>query len=57
MHHPHPPPTKAARFGSRRRLRILPRFYVRTMHRIIDANPTTEHVLYLHLFVTNSGGW
>jgi hypothetical protein len=57
MHHRHPPPTQVTGFGSRCSLRILPRYYVRTMHRIVNANPTTEHVLYLHLFVTNSGGW
>jgi hypothetical protein len=43
--------------GPHQDLRILPRYYVRTSHRLVDANPTTEHTLYLHLFVTSSGGW
>jgi hypothetical protein len=57
MHHSLPPPAELRGFGARKRLRILPRYYVRAMHRLVDANPTTEHALYLHIFVTSSGGW
>jgi hypothetical protein len=24
---------------------------------IVNANPTSEHALYLKLFITNGGGW
>jgi hypothetical protein len=27
------------------------------MRRSINVNPTSEHELYLKLFVTNGGGW
>jgi len=29
----------------------------RTMQQVIDVNPSSEHGLYLHLFITNAGGW
>jgi hypothetical protein len=28
-----------------------------TMPQIDSVNPTSEHGLYLHLFITNAGGW
>ncbi len=27
------------------------------MQRSIDVNPTSEHELYIKLFITNGGGW
>jgi hypothetical protein len=30
---------------------------VRAMCQVINVNPTSEHALYLTLFVTNGGGW
>jgi hypothetical protein len=30
---------------------------VRVMRQVINVNPTSEHALYLRLFVTNAGGW
>jgi hypothetical protein len=27
------------------------------MQQLIDVNPTSEHALYLCLFITNAGGW
>jgi hypothetical protein len=29
----------------------------RAMHKSVNVNPTSEHALYLRLFVTNGGGW
>jgi hypothetical protein len=29
----------------------------KAMHQIINVNPTSEHGLYLRLFVTHGGGW
>lgn len=30
---------------------------VSTMKQTVNVNPTSEHGLYLVLFITNSGGW
>jgi hypothetical protein len=30
---------------------------VRVMGQTSSVNPTSEHALYLQLFVTNGGGW
>jgi hypothetical protein len=30
---------------------------VRAMRQLVNVNPTSEHALYLTLFVTNGGGW
>jgi len=27
------------------------------MRRSVNVNPTSEHELYLKLFITNGGGW
>jgi hypothetical protein len=29
----------------------------RVMPQTVNVNPTSEHGLYLRLFVTNAGGW
>jgi hypothetical protein len=28
-----------------------------TMQQLVNVNPTSEHWLFLHLFVSNAGGW
>ncbi|HZT82073.1 MAG TPA: hypothetical protein VFA26_17735 [Gemmataceae bacterium] len=28
-----------------------------TMRQLVEVNPTSEHALYLRLFVTIGGGW
>jgi hypothetical protein len=28
-----------------------------TMRQVVNVNHTSEHALYLRLFVTNAGGW
>jgi hypothetical protein len=28
-----------------------------TMRQLVNVNPTSEHALFLTLFVTTSGGW
>jgi hypothetical protein len=28
-----------------------------TMQQVVSVNPTSEHSLYLRLFVTTGGGW
>jgi hypothetical protein len=30
---------------------------LRAMKQLINVNPTSEHGLYLRLFVSNGGGW
>lgn len=29
----------------------------RAMRQTVNVNPTSEHAIYLRLFVTNGGGW
>jgi hypothetical protein len=29
----------------------------RTMSQQVNVNPTSEHAIYLRLFITNGGGW
>jgi hypothetical protein len=38
-------------------LPLLARAAVLIMAQLINVNPTSEHGLYLRLFVTTSGGW
>lgn len=33
------------------------RVRVQLMRQLVNVNPTSEHALYLRLFVTNGGGW
>jgi hypothetical protein len=28
-----------------------------TMRQLVNVNPTSEHAIYLRLFITNGGGW
>ena len=32
-------------------------FLGRAMRQRVNVNPTSEHALYLRLFITNGGGW
>jgi len=32
-------------------------FARRTVCQVVNVNPTSEHELYLKLFITNGGGW
>jgi hypothetical protein len=57
MYHSHPPAPAAPRFGTHRGIRILHRYYTRTAHRIVEANRTTEHAVFLLICVSNGGGW
>ena len=27
------------------------------MRQLVNVNPTSEHAIYLRLFITNGGGW
>jgi hypothetical protein len=37
-------------------LRILPRFYTRDAHSVVEVNPMMEHESYRRLILTPSGG-
>jgi hypothetical protein len=32
-------------------------YEVSAMRQLVNVNPTSEHALYLRLFITNGGGW
>jgi hypothetical protein len=52
------PQRRPTGFGPPEQIRIIrPRFTARRARRIAAANPISEHALYIHLFVTNAGGW
>ena len=36
---------------------LRPRFFIRSAHRVLNANPSSEHALYLQVIITSSGGW